>query len=149
MNDDKDDIPRADRELEAALKSLHPAATALPLTDAFFEAGRRSAASRAKKQLLVWRSLAGALAAVVAFIAIFPSAPVIEQRTVRIAVQPAEEPAPLPIGDASRSAEPLPPESMLTLRQVGLEKGLDHLPLPQGGHLRFTQIRDSRDLTAP
>jgi hypothetical protein len=149
MNDELNDISPADRELEAALKSLRPAQAAIPVADTLFEAGRRAAVEQTRKQLRIWRGLAVVLAIVAGQAAFFPRAQVVEQRTVIVAADPAHQPVEPIAAKPTEAAEPLAAESMLSLRQVAMEKGVDHLPLPRGGRVRFLQLRDARDLSIP
>ena len=109
---DQDELNPAERELEAALKSLSPVATRLDPVSAAYEAGRRSVQS----QVRVWRAAAAALALVGAGSWLFPNG------QNQVAVQQVQVPT---VVTVSRESAPMSEQSMVMLRKAIWEKGVD------------------------
>jgi hypothetical protein len=142
--DSNPDLSAADRELEAALMSLRPMHQDVVTADALFEAGRR-AGPASNRQLLVWRGVTCLLAMALAGSILFrPGPTVIERERVRIVFNepPEEREAAAPLLAAAPPAQPLPSESMYALRQVVLERGIEHLPASHVSHLGMMRSRD-------
>src|SRR5262249_21993681 len=106
---EQDELNPAERELEAAMKSLRPVMTRLDPVSAAYEAGRRSCRSEVR----VWRAAAAALALVGAGVWLLPGA----QRLV--AVKQMQVP---PVIAISRESAPIAEQSMAMLRKAIWEK---------------------------
>src|SRR5262245_57592623 len=92
------DLPPAEREVEAALARLRPAAASVDPSDALFEAGRVAGARSARRQVHLWRAAAAVLlAGGVAAFAVRPAPKVVQtERTVfvQVPVDPNEVESP-------------------------------------------------------
>ena len=112
----QDELNSADRELEAALKSLAPAAARIDPVAAAFAAGQRSG----RRQLRVWQAAAAALLLVGAGAWLVPAAH-----------QPA---SPRGVPDSAVALHDAIPtrvttdQSLILLRAAVAEHGLDALP---------------------
>jgi hypothetical protein len=140
QSEEHDDLTPADRELEAALKSLSPArAAGIDPIEAAFVAGGRAA----RRQMRVWQSAAAA-ALVIAIgswmIPLGREAEVPPPPTIA-SVPPSSV---VVVVATAPSAWPSPSShSLVTLQQVVHEKGVDGLPateLPTVGNLRISDL---------
>jgi hypothetical protein len=117
-NDLTSKLDAAERELEAALSGLTPAATATRRDEVMFAAGARSG----RRSLRIWQSTTAALAACVG-VSLFIH---IEPQTRDVARQSP----PLQAAPVVASVNPLSnsPYSLAALRRVVQEGGVDALP---------------------
>jgi hypothetical protein len=91
------------------------------------------------------RGVAAVMAVVLAVMVIYRPDPVVIERDRFIAAVPGESTDASSITSVSPDGSPEPPlpaESMLAMRQVALERGVDQLPSLPGGHLHVTHQRD-------
>jgi len=139
--DEETNLTPADRELEAALKSLAPSrSTRVNPVDAAFTAGGRSA----RRQLRVWQSATAALM-LVAIGSWLPT------RGGRAAAPPtviATVPDPMIVVASTSPALPPPPplpastHSLLMLQEAVRERGTDGLPTTELPTVRNLRVAD-------
>ena len=111
---DQDELNPAERELEAALKSLTPTATRLDPVAAAYCAGQRSA----RREVRRWRVATAAVALLGAGTWLLPMGQNFSgEKQVLIPVTAALSP----------EMRPVPDQSMIVLRKVVWEKGVDGL----------------------
>jgi hypothetical protein len=139
-----DNLTPAERELEAALAALRPAAVKLDAAAAMFEAGRRAGGRTARRQVAAWRAAAAVLLVTAgASFALNAGPRVVEHERLVYAPapqQPVTTPAPgggivpFPVAPDIAASPPHPPaaapqrEGMLALRQAVMDGGIDALP---------------------
>ena len=111
---DQDELNPADRELEAALKSLTPRATRLDPVAAAYSAGQRSARSEVRR----WRAVAAAAILVGAGTWLVPA--------TQNWVDGGQRQYPALLA-ATPEIPPVPEQSMAMLRKTVWEKGVDGL----------------------
>src|SRR6476469_8715988 len=111
---DQDELNPAERELEAALKSLTPRATRLDPVAAAYSAGQRSA----RREVRRWR-VATAAMALVGVAAWLPPAGQYWVHRIELGVPVAVTVPP--------EMRPASEQSMVMLQRVGWEKGVDGL----------------------
>lgn len=116
---EQDGLNPADQELEAALRSLAPAAARIDPVAAAFAAGQLAM----RRQLRRWQA---ATAAMVLISAGAWLVPVQRERLAAIYVG-----AGAPLADAASAAQPRSDQSLFMLRQAVWEKGVDGLPAVQ------------------
>jgi hypothetical protein len=134
MSDEQDNLSPADRELEAALKSLAPShASRIDPVAAAFTAGSRAA----QRQIRMWQSAVAAVLIVSIGSWLFP---LDRDRTA---------PATAPERVVMSSSTPAPPpnalarQSVVMLQHAMREKGVDGLPateLPTVRNLRISEL---------
>jgi hypothetical protein len=113
-----DGLNDGQRELESALKSLHPAAARIDPIVAAFTAGRKSS----RHQLHLWRSATVLILLVCAASWLMPL-----KRNA--AVQPRDfSESNIALRSPQPSPEPLAPQSLQALQQTVRDQGLDALP---------------------
>ena len=111
---DQDELNPAERELEAALKSLTPRATRLDPVAAAYSAGQRSA----RREVRGWRMATAAMALLGAGTWLFPVAQnLLAEKQVRVPVVVAVSPEMRPVSE----------QSMVMLQRVVWDKGVDGL----------------------
>jgi hypothetical protein len=111
---DQDELNPAERELEAALRSLTPTATRLDPISAAYSAGRRSARSEVRR----WRFATAAVALLGAGTWLLPVGQNLSgEKQVHVPV----------IAALSPEMRPVPDQSMIVLRKIVWEKGVDGL----------------------
>lgn len=126
---DQNELNPADRELEAALKSLTPIATRLDPVSAAYEAGRRSV----HRQLRIWRAATAALMLVSAGMWLLP-----RQQNLVATHQPV-----LPtVAIASPTLAHVDAQSMAMLRKTISEKGVEGLSPVQLAPPKTIHIED-------
>jgi hypothetical protein len=120
---EQDGLSPAERELEAALRSLAPAAA--------FEAGRRST----RRQVRRWQLAAAAMLLVTAGMWWAPAGhDSFATTTDKLSV---------PLAESVRGTQPRAEQSLLMLRQAVWEKGVDGLPavpLPPASSTRASEL---------
>jgi len=133
---DDDEMNAADRELEAALKSLSPKRTTeVDPIAAAFAAGRRSA----RTQIRLWQSAAAAVLLVAIGSWLMPTGGGDRSRGVVISTAPPETLA------VVTSAPVMPPrsgQSMLMLQQTVRDRGVDGLPETELPTIRNLRVAD-------
>ncbi|HEY4232319.1 MAG TPA: hypothetical protein VGM76_02750 [Lacipirellulaceae bacterium] len=113
---EQDELNPAERELEAALRSLTPATVRIDPVAAAFAAGERTA----RRQLRQWQSATAALVVISACAWFVP--------VQRGTIFGRHIEAPAPIADSVAVVQPHSEQSLLKLRQAIWEKGDDGLP---------------------
>jgi hypothetical protein len=132
MREPEDDLTAAERELEVALGSLSPAAATVDPVAAAFDAGYATGRSHVQR----WRAAAALLLVIGACAWLRAALPGTGDHGVR--------PAP-PIALATRQTPPelpplpLPPQSVLMLRQVVSDGGVAALPPSELPAVRATR----------
>ena len=124
---EQDELNPADRELEAALKSLTPRATRLDPVAAAYSAGQRSARGEVRR----WRAAAAVIALLGAGTWLFPLGQSFwgEER----AYVPA-------IATVSPEMRPVSEQSMVMLQKAVWEKGVDGLAPVQLGPTKVIRV---------
>jgi hypothetical protein len=111
---DQDELNPAERELEAALRLLTPTATRLDPIAAAYSAGQRSARSEVRR----WRVATATVALLGAGTWLLPAGRNLSgEKQVYMAVVAAVSP----------EMRPVPDQSMIVLRKIVWEKGVDGL----------------------
>jgi hypothetical protein len=110
---DQDKLNLAERELEAALKSLTPLPTRLDPVAAAYCAGQRSA----RREVQRWRFATAAVALLGAGTWLLPVGQDLS----------AEKQVPVRVVALSPEVRPVPDQSMIVLRKIVWEKGVDSL----------------------
>ena len=112
---DQDELNPAERELEAALKSLTPRPARLDPVAAAYSAGQRSA----RREVRRWRVATAAMAILGAGTWLLPVGQnLLAEKQVHVPVVVA----------VSTEMRPVPEQSMVMLRKAVWEKGVDGLP---------------------
>jgi hypothetical protein len=126
----------ADRELEDALRGLKPADARIDPLECAFHAGQHAA----QKRVLVWRSTCAALAIALSAAILMPlrSATPSREHVASPAAQFATTTSTTPI----REPETLSDISVLRLRNVALEHGIDATPRSSGTRGKSLSVRD-------
>jgi hypothetical protein len=120
------------RELESALRSLHPAAARIDPIAAAFTAGRYAC----RRQLHLWRTAAVLILLVGAASRLVPL-----QRNV--AIQPRDfSENKIALRSEQPLSEPPAPQSLQALQKIVREKGLDAIPSANLPTIQATGIRD-------
>ena len=137
QRDDDDELTPAERELEAALKSLSPKQTqGVDPIAAAFAAGARSARS----QVRLWQSAAAAVLLVAIGSWLIPAGGNDRSRTVVVAPPPPET-----VAVATSAPVALPPpssHSVLMLQQTVRDRGVDGLPETELPTIRNLRVAD-------
>jgi hypothetical protein len=138
--DEQNDLTPADRELEAALKSLAPSrATRLDPVAAAFAAGSRSA----QRQVRFWQSAAAAVVMIGVGSWLVPFG----HRANVAPPPPLVATSPPPAIAVATTAPPSPPaslasQSLVTLQHAVYENGVDGLPQTQLPTVRDLRVTD-------
>jgi hypothetical protein len=128
---EQEDLSPAERELEAALRSLAPAAARIDSVGAAFAAGQRSM----RRQIRTWQSAAAAILLVSTGAWLVPF-----QRGMMTSRDVGDS---APVAEATNDALPRSEQSLLMLRQAVWKKGIDGLPampLPTAAPIRVNEI---------
>lgn len=140
QENERHNLDGADRELEAALRGLKPAIRGTPLDPVAcaFNAGRRAA----RQQTNPWRMTSAILAIALALAVLYPgvSPPSVKSTAV---VASRESAATL---SSAASPQGLSALSVIRLRDIALERGLDAMPHTQDSSRRPLGVRDASRL---
>ena len=124
---DQDELNPAERELEAALKSLTPRATRLDPVAAAYSAGQRSA----RREVRRWRIATATVALLGAGTWLLPAGQsLLAERQMRFPEAVARSPM----------MQPVPEQSMAMLRKTVWEKGVDGLAPVQLAPVKIIHI---------
>ena len=129
------DLNAADRELEAALRSLAPSrASGINAIDAAYAAGNRAA----RRHIRLWQSAAAAML----LVAVGSWIPLTVSRTAPSSVIAT---APNPVVTVASTApvvSPPPQHSLLMLQEAVRERGVDGLPATELPTIRNLRVAD-------
>lgn len=154
MDAGADGLTPADRELEATLAGLRPAAAAVHTPEAVFEAGRRAGERAARqavgRQLFAWRAAAAAVLVVAGGAFVLRAEPQVVERVRVVEVRvpavggtpavvtpsvqtPVSAPPDSGLPPDPPPAAPLGPRSLLALSRTVLNGGVDAMPTSTTG----------------